>query len=30
MMCQCRGSRLDIATGAVIDGHPKAPNVYDV
>ena len=31
VMCQCHGSRFDIATGAVIDGPSKKPlNVYDV
>jgi nitrite reductase/ring-hydroxylating ferredoxin subunit len=31
VMCQCHGSRFDIATGAVIDGPATAPlNVYEV
>jgi len=31
IMCQCHGSRFDIATGAVIDGPATAPlNLYDV
>jgi nitrite reductase/ring-hydroxylating ferredoxin subunit len=30
-MCQCHGSRFDIASGAVIDGPATEPlNVYDV
>lgn len=31
IMCQCHGSRFDIATGAVIDGPATEPlNVYEV
>jgi len=31
VMCQCHGSRFDIATGAVIDGPASAAlNVYEV
>jgi 3-phenylpropionate/trans-cinnamate dioxygenase ferredoxin component len=31
LMCQCHGSRFDIATGAVINGPATEPlNVYDV
>ena len=31
VMCQCHGSRFDIATGAVIDGPATEPlNVYEV
>jgi 3-phenylpropionate/trans-cinnamate dioxygenase ferredoxin component len=31
IMCQCHGSRFDIATGAVINGPASAPlNVYEV
>ena len=31
VMCQCHGSRFDIATGAVINGPATAPlNVYEV
>jgi nitrite reductase/ring-hydroxylating ferredoxin subunit len=30
-MCQCHGSRFDIATGALIDGPASKPlNVYEV
>jgi 3-phenylpropionate/trans-cinnamate dioxygenase ferredoxin component len=31
VMCQCHGSRFDIATGAVVNGPATAPvDVYDV
>jgi 3-phenylpropionate/trans-cinnamate dioxygenase ferredoxin component len=31
LMCQCHGSRFDVATGAVINGPASAPlNVYEV
>ena len=31
VMCQCHGSRFDIATGAVIDGPSKKPlDVYEI
>ena len=31
IMCQCHGSRFDIATGAVVNGPATAPlNVYEV
>jgi nitrite reductase/ring-hydroxylating ferredoxin subunit len=30
IMCECHGSRFDITTGAVINGHGPATNALDV